>query len=76
MPTNVNFVLDDDVLAQMHGLVETGKRSRVINQALRRELLFLRRQRAVAELDSLRDRTRKLGTRDIVGLLKGDRSRR
>ena len=76
MPTKVNFVLDDDVRAQMHGLVETGKRSRVINQALRRELLFLRRQRAVTDLDALRNRTRTVGTREIVSLLKGDRSRR
>jgi Arc/MetJ-type ribon-helix-helix transcriptional regulator len=75
MPTKVNFVLDDDVRAEMDRLVESGKRSRVINQALRRELLMLRRQRAAGELDKLRSRTRAVRTREIVDLLRRDRTR-
>jgi len=75
MPTKVNFVLDDDVRAEMDRLVESGKRSRVINQALRRELLMLRRQHAAAELDKLRSRTRAVRTREIVDLVRRDRAR-
>ena len=40
MPTKVNVVLDDDVKAGLDRLVESGRRSRVINAALRREILF------------------------------------
>ena len=75
MPTKVNVVLDDDVKADLDRLVESGMRSRVINAALRREILMLRRQRASRRLDELRKTTRVVTTSELVSLVRRDRGR-
>ena len=75
MPTKVNFILDDDVKADLDRLVEAGKRSRVINSALRREIQIISRRAASARLDELRETTRPVSTSDIVKLLRRDRGR-
>ena len=75
MPTKVNIVLDDDVKADLDRLVESGMRSRVINAALRREILMLRRQRASTRLDDLRKTTRVVATSELVNLVRRDRGR-
>lgn len=54
----MNIVLDDDVKADLDRLVEAGKRSRVINNALRREISLMRRRAASARLDRIRDATK------------------
>ena len=75
MPTKVNIVLDDDVKADLDQLVASGMRSRVINAALRREILVLRRQRASRRLDELRKATRVVPTPTLVNLVRRDRGR-
>ena len=75
MPTKVNIVLDDDVKADLDRLVESGKRSRVINRALRREIQRLSRRAASARLDEIRTTTRPVSTSEIVRLLRRDRGR-
>ena len=44
MASKVNIVLDDDVKRELETLVEAGLRSRVINTALRKELMQIRRR--------------------------------
>jgi hypothetical protein len=75
MPTKVNVVLDDDVKQDLDRLVESGMRSRVINRALRREILAIRRERASSHLDELRRTTRPVSTRDVVARIRKDRGR-
>jgi Arc/MetJ-type ribon-helix-helix transcriptional regulator len=75
MPTKVNIVLDDDVKADLDRLVASGKRSRVINSALRRELGLITRRAANARVDELRMTTRPVSTADIVKLVRRDRGR-
>lgn len=75
MPTKVNIVLDDDVKADLDRLVESGMRSRVVNQALRREILAIRRRRANERLDDLRRATRPVSTADLVAAVRRDRKR-
>lgn len=75
MPTKVNIVLDDDVKADLDRLVESGKRSRVINNALRREIQLLSRRAANARLDVLRKSTASVTTAEIVKLVRRDRGR-
>jgi predicted transcriptional regulator len=75
MPTKVNIVLDDDVKADLDRLVASGRRSRVINDALRREIRLIRRRSASEKLDELRAGSRRVGTKDIVKAIRGDRSR-
>jgi len=75
MPTKVNVVLDDDVKADLDRLVDSGKRSRVINNALRREIQLISRRAANARLDDLRTTTKRVSTDDIVALVRRDRGR-
>jgi hypothetical protein len=73
--TKVNIVLDDDVKAELESLVEAGHRSRVINSALRKELMLIRRRKLSDSLDVLRAKTKPASTREIVGLIRRDRGR-
>lgn len=75
MPIKVNIVLDDDVKADLDRLVESGKRSRVVNEALRHEILRLRRAQASQRLDELRRATRAVPTAELVKRIRRDRSR-
>jgi len=73
--TKVNVVLDDDVKAELELLVESGQRSRVINRALRREMLVMRRERADKQLGELRRSTKPVSTSWIVDQIRRDRNR-
>ena len=75
MPTKVNIVLDDDVKADLDRLVESGLRSRVVNQALRKEILAIRRRRANERLDELRRSTGPVRTAELVAAVRRDRRR-
>ena len=75
MPTKVNIVLDDDVKADLDRLVESGRRSRVVNDALRREMQLMRRRAAGVRLDDLRRGTRRVSTTGLVKLVRQDRNR-
>jgi Arc/MetJ-type ribon-helix-helix transcriptional regulator len=68
----VTIVLDDDVKTDLDRLVESGKRSRVINNALRREIQLIRRA-ANARLEEIRRTTKSVSTADIVKLVRRDR---
>ncbi len=76
MAIKVNIVLDEDVKKEMDRLVASGSRSRLINNALRKELLLIRRRQLSERLDALRAKTIPVSTREIVKLLKRDRGRR
>jgi len=75
MAIKVNFVLDDDVKNDLDRLVESGMRSRIINEALRKELLRIKRQKLAEKHDRLRGQTNAISTREIVGAIRRDRSR-
>lgn len=75
MPTKVNIVLDDDVKEDFYRLVESGRRSRVVNAALRREILAIQRQQASRRLDELRRTTKPVSTAELVKLVRRDRRR-
>ncbi len=75
MSLKVNFVMDEDVKKDLDRLVESGMRSRVINAALRKELLLIKRQKLAAEQDRLRGQSVATSTREIVRTLRRDRSR-
>jgi len=75
MSVKVNFVLDDEVKKDLDRLVESGTRSRVINEALRKELLQIKRKRLAEKQDQLRGQSQAVSIRQIVGALRRDRSR-
>ena len=75
MSVKVNFVLEDEVKKDLDRLVESGTRSRVINEALRKELLQIKRKRLAEKQDQLRGQSQAVSIRQIVGALRRDRSR-
>ena len=75
MSSKVNIVLDDDVKSELESLVEAGLRSRVINTALRKELMLIRRRQLSEKLDQLRVKTKTVSTKEIVRLIRRDRGR-
>ena len=66
---------DDDVKADLDQLVDSGLRSQVVNRALRKKILAIRRQRASQRLDELRRTTKRLSTTELVALLRRNRRR-
>ncbi len=72
----VNFILDEDVRQELNELVPPRKRSRVVNEALRRELLRRRREMAHERLKALRARVKPMTDREIVESVRRDRARR
>ena len=71
----VNFTLDDDVWDELYRLIPPRKRSRVVNDALRKALALLQRDRAVQRLMELRKETAKFTTREVMDVIRKDRAR-
>ncbi len=71
----INFMITEDVRKEFERLVPPGQRSRVVNEALRRELMSIKRKRLTERLLDLRGMGKRLSTEDIVEALKKDRSR-
>ena len=71
----INFMITEDVRKDFERLVPAGQRSRVVNEALRKELISIKRKRLTERLLELRVRGKALSTRDIVEALRKDRSR-
>jgi Arc/MetJ-type ribon-helix-helix transcriptional regulator len=69
----LNFVIDDDVCKDLEKLVPSGKRSQVVNAALRKELEMIRRERAVLELLEKSRLGRKFTDHELVEGLAEDR---
>jgi len=71
----LNFMIKDDIARELEALVPPGERSKIVNEALARELLSIRRRRLTEKLRVLRDSGPSLTTKEIVVLLKKDRRR-
>lgn len=71
----LNFMIKDDIARELEALVPPGERSKIVNEALARELLSIRRRRLTEKLRVLRDSGPSLTTKEIVAMLKKDRRR-
>ena len=71
----VNVSLEEDVRDDLIRLVPPRKRSQVINEALRKELLRRKRASATEKLRLVRRRTATLSGREILGAVRSDRAR-
>ena len=70
----VNFMINDDVRKEFERLVPSGERSKVVNEALKKELNSIKRKRLTERLLLLRSK-QSLSTNEIVAALKKDRTR-
>ena len=76
MPTSarkLNFMIRDEIARDLEALVPAGERSRTVNDALAKELLFLRRRRLTERLRRLRKKGTVVATEEIVAALRKDR---
>ncbi|MGC8493011.1 MAG: hypothetical protein ACP5SH_14875 [Syntrophobacteraceae bacterium] len=71
----MNFLIEETICRDLTEMIPPGKRSQVVNEALRKELEHIRRQRAVQKLIESSPANRKFSTREIVDGLTEDRSR-
>jgi hypothetical protein len=70
----INFLIDESVSKDLAELVPAGKRSQVVNEALRKELEIIRRKKVVNRLTAKRGTGKRMTTREIVSALEKDRS--
>jgi hypothetical protein len=76
MPTSarkINFMIRDEVARDLEALVPAGERSRMVNDALAKELLSIRRRKLTERLDTLRKKGPTIATEEIVAALQKER---
>lgn len=69
----LNFLIEEGVCKEMERLVPAGKRSKLVNDALRKELELLRRKSAVEQLLASSPGQDGYSHTDILELLAKDR---
>ena len=72
----MNFFVEEDIRKELDELVPAGQKSKIINEALRKELLRIRREKVTEKLVVLKSRGPKVTQKEIVKLLKQDRNRK
>lgn len=70
----INFMINDSVREEFERLVPAGERSRVVNEALKKELTSIKRKRLTEKLLAIRSKNA-LSTEEIVSTLKKARIR-
>ena len=70
----LNFMIEEALCRELEQLVPSGKRSQVVNDALRKELERIRRRLAVEAIAASSSEGRRFSTREIVDGLVRDRS--
>jgi len=71
----LNVSIDDRLRDELFRLVPPRRRSQVVNEALRHELLRRKREQATEVLHRLRKRSATLSGREIVDAVRQDRER-
>jgi hypothetical protein len=69
----MNFLIEETICKDLEHLVPPGKRSRVVNEALRKELEHISRRAAVEKLMESSSGMKRLSTREIVEELTQER---
>ena len=72
----LNFMIQNDLVRELEELVPAGKRSKVVNEAIMKELTAIRRQKLTEKLLTIRQKSPSLSTDEIVTTLKEDWRRR
>lgn len=70
----LNFLIEEKICRNLEKLIPAGKRSRLVNDALRKELELIRRKAAVDHLLASSPASQKFSKSDITDLLNKDRA--
>jgi len=71
----VNFMVNNNVRKEFERLVPPGERSKIVNEALRKELNLIKRERLTEKLLSIRAKSPSLSTDEITEIVKKNRAR-
>ena len=71
----LNFMIKNDVAIELETLVPQGQRSKLVNNAIVKELALYRRNVLTGRLMALRSLTQKISTDEIVEAVSNDRNR-
>lgn len=71
----INFMINSEVADELERLVPPGQRSKLVNEALRKELLSFKRRQLTDRLMSLREEGPKYTTKELVTAVREDRKR-
>jgi len=71
----INFMIRNDVASELERLVPQGQRSKLVNEAIVKELAHFRRTAQTEKLMALRNKTPRLTTDEIVEAVRHDRDR-
>jgi len=69
-------MIKNEVVEELETLVPPGQRSKLVNEALIKELALFRRHIQTERLMKLRQKSPKLSTNEMVSTLRDDRQRR
>lgn len=72
----LNFMIKNELVMELEELVPPGRRSKVVNEAIMKELMALKRQRLTERLLAIKQKSPPLSTDEIVAVLKEDRRKR
>ncbi len=68
-------MIKTELAEEFEAIVPAGMRSKVVNEALSKELMRIRRQKAVEKLMTLREKCPVISTDEILEVLRADRAR-
>jgi hypothetical protein len=72
----INFMIRNEVAEELEAIVPSGQRSKLVNEAITKELALFRRRLQTEKLMDLRKKSPKLATVEIVAAVRNDRDRR
>jgi hypothetical protein len=72
----LNFMINNELVMELEELVPPGRRSKVVNEAIMKELMSLKRQKLTEKLLAVKQKSPSLSKEEIVAALKEDRRRR
>jgi hypothetical protein len=71
----LNFMIKNELVMELEELVPPGRRSKVVNEAIMKELMALKRQKLTEKLLAIKQKSPSLSTDEIMATLKEDRRR-
>jgi hypothetical protein len=75
MTKKLNFMIKNELAMELEELVPPGKRSKVVNDAIMKELMMIRRQKLTERLLKIKQKSPPLSIDQIVAAVKEDRRR-
>lgn len=71
----LNFMISHDVAKELESLIPHGQRSKVVSEAIRKELARYRRWKVTEKLLSIRGEAPEISAKTILQTVKADRRR-